>query len=122
MGDVEKRVALTSTMAECLRSVRRQQKLRDTPSLLQLVVRWRRDDICRVVLSDQELLEQRQPAQVQRAFQDALEQSAMLGGAFDTSLVETLIDFGADAPAVFLQQLFGVRGDSFKFLEEIEQG
>ena len=34
------------------------------PSLLQLVVRWRRDDICRVVLSDPELLEQRQPVQV----------------------------------------------------------
>jgi hypothetical protein len=59
---------------------------------------------------------------VQRAFQDALEQSAMAGVLFDTALIETLLEHGADAGSVFLQGLFNVTGDLFKYCEAIRQG
>ena len=57
---------------------------------------------------------QRQPTQVQRAFQNALEQSTDYHVPFDHTIIATLIDHGADAASVYLPGLFSaVIDDSF---------
>ena len=89
-----------------------------TPGLLQLVVRWGRDDIAQLVFQDEELKDQRQPRHVQRAFQDALERA--MEPSFDPSLVETLLSHGAEAANIFLPDLFkNIRNDSFGFCQEL---
>ena len=91
------------------------------PGLLQLVVRWGRNDIAEIVLRDAELQEQRVPAAVQRAFQDALERST--DRSFDIKLVETLLDHGAEAAGIFIAGLWNnVEGDSFGYCQELKRG
>ena len=95
------------------------------PGLLQLVVRWGRSDIAKIVLKDEELQVQRHRSAVQRAFQDALERS--VDTAFDVALVETLLDHGADAAGVSIAGLWGNVGlwgkeDSFGYCRELKEG
>ena len=89
------------------------------PGLLQLVVRWGRNDIAQMVLNDKELADQRQATHVQRALQDALERAKEV--SFDAqSLVDLLIEHGAEAAGIFLPDLFrNMRNDSFGFCDEL---
>ena len=92
------------------------------PCLLQLVVRWGRNDIAQMVLSSSELKDQQQQTHVQRALQDALERA--MESSFDApSLVETLFENGAEAAGIFLPDLFKhMQNDSFGFCEELRRG
>ena len=65
-----------------------QQKL--SAGLLQLVVRWGRPEILANVLRSPSLVEQRQPQQVQQAFNDALKLAT--SSAYDTKVVNLLLD------------------------------
>ena len=89
------------------------------PGLLQLVVRWGRNDIAQMVLNDKELADQRQATHVQRALQDALERAKE--ASFDAqSLVDLLIEHGAEAAGIFPPDLFrNMRNDSFGFCDEL---
>ena len=89
-----------------------------TPGLLQLVVRWGRDDMTKLVLRDHDLQDQRQPRHLQRAFQDAVEHA--MEPSFDVSLVDTLLEQGAEAANLFLPDLFTkITNDSFGFCAEL---
>ena len=91
------------------------------PGLLQLVVRWGRNDIAKIVLHDPELTEQRAPVAVQRAFQEALERS--VDRSFDIGLVETLLDHGAEAAGISISSLFyQVQNDSFGYCSDLKAG
>ena len=92
------------------------------PCLLQLVVRWGRADIVHEVLQDSELKDQRRQTEVQRALQDALERA--METSFDAqSVVETLMENGAEPACIFLPDLFrNQHNDSFGFCTELRQG
>ena len=70
-------------------------QMQDHPGLLQLVAQWGRVDVLKDVLKDPALLAQRQPMQVQMAFQGALEHA--LEPKFDVRLIELLMEHGAKA-------------------------
>ena len=90
------------------------------PGLLQLVVRWGRVDIAKSVLKDPELLQQRQPTQVQMAFQEALSRS--IDPNFDVNLAELLMEEGAKAADVQLPLLFSLGGrDHFGLFGDIRR-
>ena len=55
------------------------------------------------------LVEQRQPAQVQQAFNDALKLAT--SSAYDTTVVDLLLDNGARAEEVFATTLFELEED-----------
>jgi ADP-ribose pyrophosphatase len=74
------------------------------PQLLRLVVRWGRKDIAEKVLTDPDLIEQRQLPMVQGAFHEALARST--SPHFEVGLVELLLDYGARAEEVYLGGLF----------------
>ena len=78
--------------------------------LLQLVVRWGRPQILSNVLRSPSLVEQRQPWQVQQAFNDALRLAT--SPTYDTRVIELLLDNGAKAADVFAAALFDLEGDS----------
>ena len=89
--------------------VRDRLKQLDThPGLLQLVAQWGRVDVLEDVLKDPDLLAQRQPMQVQMAFQGALEHA--IEPSFDLGLIELLMERGAKAAEVYLPALFDLKG------------
>ena len=92
-------------------------QMQDHPGLLQLVAQWGRVDVLRDVLKDPELLAQRQPMQVQMAFQGALEHA--LEPKFDVGLIELLMEHGAKAADVYLPALFALKRDRFGLFDEI---
>ncbi len=86
-------------------------QMQNHPGLLQLVAQWGRVDVLQDVLKDPELLAQRQPMQVQMAFQGALEHA--LEPKFDVRLIELLMEHGAKADDVYLPALFVLNQDRF---------
>ena len=89
------------------------------PGLLQLVAQWGRVDVLEDVLKDPDLLAQRQPMQVQMAFQGALEHA--IEPNFDLGLIELLMETGAKAADVYLPALFDLKGrDRFGLFTEIQ--
>lgn len=93
-------------------------QMQDHPGLLQLVAQWGRVDVLQDVLKDPELLAQRQPMQVQMAFQGALEHA--LEPKFDLGLIELLMEHGAKAADVYLPALFALKQDRFGLFDEIQ--
>ena len=92
-----------------------------SPGLLQMVVRWGRTDMVQMVLQDEHFRDQRQPKHVQRSFQDALERS--MEPSFDVSLVQTLLEHGAEAAGVCMPRLFtSVQHESFGFCKDLRDG
>ena len=92
-------------------------QMQDHPGLLQLVAQCGRVDLLQDVLKDPELLAQRQPMQVQMAFQGALEHA--LEPKFDLGLIELLMEHGAKAADVYLPALFALKQDRFGLFDEI---
>jgi hypothetical protein len=103
-----------------IRVVRQRLKQVDErPGLLQLVAQWGRVDILEGVLKDPELLAQRQPMQVQMAFQGALEHA--IEPNFDLKLIELLMETGAKAADVYLPALFDLKErDLFGLFADIQ--
>ena len=98
----------------------RLEQMHEHPGLLQSVAQWGRVDVLEDVLKDPALLAQRQPMQVQMAFQGALEHS--LEPKFDLRLIELLMETGAKAADVYLPALFDLKGrDRFGLFTEIQQ-
>ena len=96
----------------------RLNQMRAYPGLLQSVAQWGRVDVLEDVLKDPNLLAQRQPMQVQMAFQGALEHA--LEPKFDLRLIELLMLTGAKAADVYLPALFELKGrDRFGLFIEI---
>ena len=121
LSDVAQHAGVAATDHKWLETVRQIVKSEYTqPGLLQLVVRWGRSDIAKIVLKDEELQVQRHRSAVQRALQDALERS--VDTAFDVALVETLLDHGADAAGVSIAGLWGIEADSFGYCRELKDG
>ena len=99
----------------------RLEQMHKRPGLLQLVAQWGRVDILEFVLKNQELLAQRQPMQVQMAFQGALEH--VIEPNFDLKLIELLMETGAKAADVYLPALFDFKGrDLFGLFADIRMG
>ena len=95
----------------------RLMQMQEHPGLLQLVAQWGRVDVLKDVLKDPELLAQRQPMQVQMAFQGALEHA--LEPKFDVGLIELLMEHGAKAADVYLPALFVLKQDKFGLFDAI---
>ena len=94
------------------------KNLDEHPGLLQLVVQWGRVDIAQSVFHDPTLLAQRQPTQVQRAFQQGLKHA--LEPNFDLKLIELLMDKGAKAADVYIPDLFELEGkDAFGLFKDM---
>ena len=97
----------------------RLEQMQEHPGLLQLVAQWGRVDVLEDVLKDQNLLAQRQPMQVQMAFQGALEHA--IEPNFDLGLIELLMERGAKAADVYLPALFDLKGrDYFGLFNDIQ--
>ena len=97
----------------------RLEQMHERPGLLTLVAQWGRVDILDGVLKDPELLAQRQPMQVQMAFQGALEHA--IEPNFDLGLIELLMETGAKAADVYLPALFNLKGrDLFGLFVDIQ--
>ena len=88
--------------------------------LLRLVVSCGRRDTVESVLTDPSLTQQRQQQVVQAAFGDALILATK--PHFEVGVVDLLLDNGARAENVVLDELFKARGDRFGYLKAIEQG
>jgi len=86
------------------RVIERQNKKRSWGNLLSLVVRWGRCDVVRSVFSDPNLIDQRQPKQVQEAFVSAIKLAAR-EPKFDIKLVSFLLDNGASPMDVDIDEL-----------------
>ena len=90
---------LRSSESEWLSLVVERLRVRERPGLLQYVARWGRTDVLATVLSDPDLLDHCQPAQVQAAFGEALQYATQ--ETFDVGVVALLLNHGAKPSDVY---------------------